>query len=188
MRFITSLFLLFFIFLSIQPSYAIQEVLLDIEGESDNIEQEDVITDDEWYFDMQGKTLREKIKEINAKEVNDISKSHYLLEEILTKKFNKSPVETMHLFGYYRGGVTMDFYPDDEDSGYEYSAMEAGVNGKFRGGKSYYEARLRFKPQHTYNFLQYMPGNFYIANTAIPHRSEERRVGKECRYRWSPYH
>ena len=23
---------------------------------------------------------------------------------------------------------------------------------------------------------------------AIPHRSEERRVGKECRSRWSPYH
>ena len=22
----------------------------------------------------------------------------------------------------------------------------------------------------------------------IPHRSEERRVGKECRSRWSPYH
>src|ERR1035441_4490968 len=24
--------------------------------------------------------------------------------------------------------------------------------------------------------------------TATKHRSEERRVGKECRYRWSPYH
>ena len=23
---------------------------------------------------------------------------------------------------------------------------------------------------------------------AISHRSEERRVGKECRSRWSPYH
>ena len=22
----------------------------------------------------------------------------------------------------------------------------------------------------------------------LPHRSEERRVGKECRSRWSPYH
>ena len=25
-------------------------------------------------------------------------------------------------------------------------------------------------------------------NKVIPHRSEERRVGKECRSRWSPYH
>ena len=30
-------------------------------------------------------------------------------------------------------------------------------------------------------------GNFII-NPVAPHRSEERRVGKECRSRWSPYH
>src|SRR5258706_15404756 len=27
-----------------------------------------------------------------------------------------------------------------------------------------------------------------VAYRAIPKRSEERRVGKECRSRWSPYH
>src|SRR5256885_3729726 len=27
-----------------------------------------------------------------------------------------------------------------------------------------------------------------MENIAIDHRSEERRVGKECRSRWSPYH
>ena len=27
-----------------------------------------------------------------------------------------------------------------------------------------------------------------IQSKAIPVRSEERRVGKECRSRWSPYH
>src|SRR5256885_8468215 len=36
-------------------------------------------------------------------------------------------------------------------------------------------------------------GNIYIANlqtraVSQPTRSEERRVGKECRSRWSPYH
>ena len=30
--------------------------------------------------------------------------------------------------------------------------------------------------------------NIFIANTAHTSRSEERRVGKECRSRWSPYH
>jgi len=29
---------------------------------------------------------------------------------------------------------------------------------------------------------------FYQANSELVHRSEERRVGKECRSRWSPYH
>ena len=27
-----------------------------------------------------------------------------------------------------------------------------------------------------------------ISNTLLDNRSEERRVGKECRSRWSPYH
>src|SRR2546425_13098228 len=27
-----------------------------------------------------------------------------------------------------------------------------------------------------------------LTNSRIPNRSEERRVGKECRSRWSPYH
>ena len=34
-------------------------------------------------------------------------------------------------------------------------------------------------------------GNVKISgskNSALPIRSEERRVGKECRSRWSPYH
>ena len=29
---------------------------------------------------------------------------------------------------------------------------------------------------------------FYEGNTTESQRSEERRVGKECRSRWSPYH
>src|ERR1039457_7505158 len=45
-------------------------------------------------------------------------------------------------------------------------------------------------------FKRLMSGGFNCQNTSIdylpsftgPGRSEERRVGKECRSRWSPYH
>lgn len=172
MRFLTILFLSLAIFFSVAPSGAVEEVFLDIEGEaSENKLKDDVITDDEWYFDLGGKTLREKIKEINSKEITDISKSHYLLEGVLTKNFEKSAVESMHLFGYYRAGLAMDFYPDDEDLGYEFSTIEAGVNGKLKGNKNFYEARFRFKPQHDYNFFQYLPSNVYVANASIPHHT-----------------
>src|SRR5689334_22425582 len=30
--------------------------------------------------------------------------------------------------------------------------------------------------------------NGFLRRSESPHRSEERRVGKECRSRWSPYH
>ena len=36
--------------------------------------------------------------------------------------------------------------------------------------------------------LQMTEGNGDTANNLIRTRSEERRVGKECRSRWSPYH
>src|SRR2546430_5116827 len=31
-------------------------------------------------------------------------------------------------------------------------------------------------------------GKHQLSSQALPKRSEERRVGKECRSRWSPYH
>ena len=173
MKAITSLILFFLIFLFTPNAQAIQEVILDIDGETeeDVVSPEDVITDDEWYFDMGGKTLREKIAEIRAKESNDISKSYYLLEEILTKKIEKSPVETMHLFAQYRAHADMDFYPDDEDFTYGFNNIDAGVNGKFRDNKTYYEMRFRFNPHHEHNFFQYLPSNIYVANTAIPNHT-----------------
>ena len=33
-----------------------------------------------------------------------------------------------------------------------------------------------------------MPASAVTKNWRVYHRSEERRVGKECRSRWSPYH
>jgi len=38
----------------------------------------------------------------------------------------------------------------------------------------------------TWSRLRHSSGDWQVASTAF--RSEERRVGKECRSRWSPYH
>ena len=37
-------------------------------------------------------------------------------------------------------------------------------------------------------FTQYFPGPGWVEHNSELCRSEERRVGKECRSRWSPYH
>src|SRR2546427_13269414 len=43
--------------------------------------------------------------------------------------------------------------------------------------------------QHLYLYYEvYDPGRDKTAEPKSPERSEERRVGKECRSRWSPYH
>ena len=36
--------------------------------------------------------------------------------------------------------------------------------------------------------LQFTEGDVYPEYSSLRSRSEERRVGKECRSRWSPYH
>lgn len=179
MKFIRILISFFALAFLVSPVHAVQEVTLEpdrgfLESIFKNFDDEDdgdVITDEEWYFDMGGKTLREKLHEIWAKEYNDIGKTHYLFEEILTKKFENSPVKTMHVFAYYRGTLSEEFEPDDRDLMYSIGNIDVGANGRFRDGKTYYEARLRFSPQNRYSFLQYMPSNFYIANTAIPHHT-----------------
>lgn len=172
MKFFTSLILFLTILLSTLSVNALETVLLDVDGaESEGLFFDGEITDDEWFFDIGGKTLQEKLKEIRSKKVNDISKTHYLFEEILNKNFDNSPIKNMRLFAYYRANASMDFYPDDEDFTYNFNDIDFGATGKFRDGRTYYEARFRFKPQNDYSFLQYMPSNMYIANTSIPHHT-----------------
>lgn len=173
-NFLRSIFVLI-IFLCSPFTLAIEEVILNIEGEigedEELINDNNVIDDSEWPFDIGGKTLQQKLEEIRQKEHKNIAKRHYLFEEILTKNFENSPIQSMHLFGQFKSSLCMDFYPDDNDLTYELNDIDLGVNGKFKGGKSYYEARLRFNPQNRYSFLQYMPSNLYVATTAIPHHT-----------------
>jgi len=53
------------------------------------------------------------------------------------------------------------------------------------------EAKLEFIDRLAAAGLTEIEATSFVSPTAIPQladRSEERRVGKECRSRWSPYH
>lgn len=100
------------------------------------------------------------------------AKTNYLLEDVLTYKAEKGPIETVHLFGYYRAGIEMDFEDDDdEDLRYKFNSINAGINGKFKDGKTSYELRLRFNPQNDYSFMQYLPSNIYVSRKVTPHNT-----------------
>lgn len=148
--------------------FAIQEVILEPDDDLQiiNMQQEQTLEPEDTEL-----TLYEKIQGIKAKETANTNTSPYLLEDILTHRFETGIVDTLHLFGYYRAGLDMDITDNDEDLGYDFNAVSAGINGKFKDGKTYYEARFRFKAQHNYSFLQYMSSNIYIANTSIPHHT-----------------
>lgn len=147
------------------PCFAIEEVLLEID---DNISPSSSINkvfeeDDEY-------TLWEKIQDIKAKEVKNTDSSTYLLDGILTKHFEAGPIETMHFFGYYRAAADMNV-SEDGNTIYDFNAIQAGINGKFRGGQNFYEARFRFDPVDGYSFLQTLPIDLYVANASIPHHT-----------------
>ena len=51
--------------------------------------------------------------------------------------------------------------------------------------------KLKAKTVNQFKILEFIKKNFDINNIEVYFdeiRSEERRVGKECRSRWSPYH
>ena len=159
-------FLLVFVLLTLPLSaFAIEEVLLEVD---DNLKPE--ASAGKIFDEDDELTLYEKIQDIKAKEVKDTNSSAYLLDGILTKKFASGPIETMHLFGYYRGAVDMDL-SEGGDTIYDFNAIQAGINGKFRGGQNFYEARFRFDPVEGYSFLQTMPIDIYVANASIPHHT-----------------
>lgn len=163
MKFLLYLFCILIFFPS--SCSAIEEVILNIDDNNAPEPKAEKIFDEDDKF-----TLYEKIQDIKAKEVKDTNSTAYLLDGILTKKFEAGPLETMHFFGYYRGAVNIDV-SNGADSVYDFSAIQAGINGKFRGGKNYYEARLRFDPLDGYSFLQGLPADIYVANASIPHHT-----------------
>ncbi|MCM1004206.1 MAG: OprO/OprP family phosphate-selective porin [Candidatus Gastranaerophilales bacterium] len=124
---------------------------------------------EEVELDLKEEKKIEAIKTL--REVDTQSQTSYLFEEVLTKHFDKSPIESAHLFGYYRAAFDMDINSDDEDFTYGFSSMSTGIDGDFKDGKTHYEMRFRFNPKHDCSFLQYLPSNMYIANTAIPHHT-----------------
>ena len=64
--------------------------------------------------------------------------------------------------------------------GFDLGCFRLPVFGDASGTSGNHENRLHKSLVDTWYFSEYSNDN--------PPRSEERRVGKECRSRWSPYH
>ena len=163
MRKLTLVFI--FIFLVTLPSFSVEDSV-------DGCEQPPVELEIENSDINKELTLSEKIQKIKSKEIEDTSEYFYMLQEITTKHFEKGPVETAQLFASTRNGFNYSFNQDsDNDLNYGFSLIDAGIKGKLRADKTYYETHFRFAPQHDFSFFQYLPSNLYIANESIPHHT-----------------
>src|SRR2546422_10919197 len=70
----------------------------------------------------------------------------------------------------------------------EPSARMAGKMARIDGFRQWIPHDGEPVSQRTVAYLGYDSKNFYAVFVCFDNRSEERRVGKECRSRWSPYH
>ena len=147
----------------ILPVFAVEEVILDVD---DNNEPDFSIIKFLHEEDESGLSLYEKIQNIKAKEIRDTNNSSYLFDSILTKKYETGLIESAHFFAYYR--AALEFNTDNGDGIYDFNAIQAGVNGKFRNSQNYYEARFRFDPIDGHSYLHTLPIDMYIANATIP--------------------
>src|SRR5260370_34362432 len=94
--------------------------------------------------------------------------------------------------GEYRNGRTLLHYTFSSSSPSKGGALynRAGVSARWMGEpESLILPAVGCSHSHT-NPRAWMCGSLKAWLTVLigPHRSEERRVGKECRSRWSPYH
>ena len=83
------------------------------------------------------------------------------------------------LSGALRSAHAADWKMDPAGSKLEFIATfeKTAAPGEFKE----FDARLRFDPDKP-------AGSRLDVTVKVTSRSEERRVGKECRSRWSPYH
>jgi len=170
-------------FLIISPVYAIQngyeEVLLDnnVMKENDdngcfNLDGQELVVGSAKEEKPQGeKTLREKLNDVYHLEITEIDKPTYLFEEILTKKFSKDSFwDSVHVGGGYTAFAEMDFIDNGSIKGsYNFSAISPFIEGKSKNGKLDARLMLRFNPQTSMNWMQYLVSDAYIGLNVIPH-------------------
>src|SRR5258708_40121199 len=98
------------------------------------------------------------------------------------------------LFPYttlFRSVNTSSYSLRNEMQRFSYGGADAPIPDLKHFGWHDMVERWRYQDVY-YNWLAYP--NLHIASAnggysfTLEHRSEERRVGKECRSRWSPYH
>ena len=79
--------------------------------------------------------------------------------------------------------MVVDWFLDSSSGSFKLLATSAGL--LIEAGECPYKGGLRFHPSVNAGIIKFLDFEQIFKNAE---RSEERRVGKECRSRWSPYH
>ena len=141
------------------------------------------------YFEMKINRAKKDMGNSVVKITDDMSKG--AIASYIESEFNLYEVEYVttdtnssglkHIIKVYKVTTDPEEYKKDSDN----TALLTFVNGK-RGFELLMPTNMGTKSFYLKYWVKSPADTSTITNTTT--RSEERRVGKECRSRWSPYH
>ena len=156
-------------------AYAIEDIKLendDVPIELDIIKEEgedgsDIPIDQSEYH----KSLREKVHDVFELKVSDNEHIEYLLNNILTKEFERGPLNNIGIWGLWRGGITETFEKHDNHTNMSYDILETRLHGEFRNKKTSFVITTRYTPQKEFTFMQNL-----FSDVFIRHRFNDKAV------------
>ena len=106
---------------------------------------------------------------IYKKKLERTSIPSYLLQDELTFKYKKGPIDKVQFYGAYQGNFNGLFAGSDYDTTYDLNIFEAGVVGSLKEMDTDFKLQFNFKPTDGQNFFQGFITDAYIMNESIPH-------------------
>lgn len=184
-------------FLTLTASYAVQDVYTQIYDENEVVL--DIPSTTPYSISVKDtdskqneKTLKEKLADIYHLEVEQIDKPHFLLKDVLTKKYSEeSPWESMHLWGAYGAHTNFNFSEKEYlNSDYAFDVINLGLDGKLKNNNGDFRIMFNVSPLSSRNFAQNFFADMYVGTNKIPHHrlwvgNTRPPVGMEGGY--SPY-
>lgn len=117
------------------------------------------------------KSLKEKLRDVYHIEVEKYDTPNFLLEEVLTKRFDENSImEKTQLWAGYNGDVGIHFSDSgDITNHYDWNTLNIGYDGFLKNNNADFRVMLNYNPFIERNFVQNLFADMYIATNKIPH-------------------
>lgn len=117
------------------------------------------------------KSLKEKLQDVYHLEVEKYDKPNYLLEGVLTKRFDEtSIIDHTQLWAGYNGDIGMHFAETGEVTNhYDINTINVGYDIFLKDNNADARVMLNYNPFSSRNVVQNLFADMYIATNKIPH-------------------
>lgn len=121
------------------------------------------------------KTLKEKLQDVYHLEVEKYDKPTYLLENVLTHKFDENSIwDRTQLWAGYNGDIGLQFTEagmgsEHTTNHYDINTINVGYDGFLKNNNGDFRIMFNISPYSERNVIQNLFADMYIATNKIPH-------------------